>query len=49
MCIRDRHDAIVGAIEAGDAAAAHDALKAHISKAFMTRLELESGEVKSTL
>ncbi len=43
------HDAIVGAIEAGDAAAAHDALKAHISKAFMTRLELESGEVKSTL
>ncbi|WP_138935646.1 GntR family transcriptional regulator [Roseovarius arcticus] len=43
------HDAIVGAIEAGDAEAAHDALKAHISKAFMTRLELESGEVKSTL
>ena len=43
------HDAIVRAIEAGDAAAAHDALKAHISKAFMTRLELESGEVKSTL
>lgn len=43
------HDAIVGAIEAGDAVAAHDALKAHISKAFMTRLELESGEVKSTL
>lgn len=43
------HDAIVAAIEAGNAAAAHDALKAHISKAFMTRLELESGEVKSTL
>ncbi|MFX0545248.1 GntR family transcriptional regulator [Roseovarius sp. S1116L3] len=43
------HDAIVSAIEAGDAKTAHDALKAHISKAFVTRLKLESGEVKSTL
>jgi len=43
------HDAIVSAIEAGEARAAHDALKAHISKAFVTRLQLESGEVKSTL
>ena len=43
------HDAIVSAIEAGDSAAAHDALQAHISKAFMTRLKLDSGEVKSTL
>ncbi|MFD0859646.1 GntR family transcriptional regulator [Roseovarius aquimarinus] len=43
------HDAIVSAIEAGEARMAHDALKAHISKAFVTRLRLESGEVKSTL
>lgn len=43
------HDAIITAIEAGEARAAHDTLKAHISKAFVTRLKLESGEVKSTL
>lgn len=43
------HDAIVRAIEAGDCAGAHAALKAHISKAFVTRLKLDSGEVASTL
>jgi DNA-binding GntR family transcriptional regulator len=43
------HDAIVRAIEAGDCAGAHAALKAHISKAFVTRLKLESGEVASTI
>ncbi|RKF16058.1 GntR family transcriptional regulator [Roseovarius spongiae] len=43
------HDAIVRAIEAGDDAAARAALCAHISKAFVTRLKLDSGEVKSTL
>ncbi|MCZ4352155.1 GntR family transcriptional regulator [Roseovarius aestuarii] len=45
----DEHDAIVRAIEAGDCAAAHAALKEHISKAFVTRLKLDSGEVASTL
>ncbi len=39
------HDAIVSAIETRDVAAAGDALKAHISKAFVTRLKLDSGEV----
>ena len=39
------HDAIVSAIEARDSGAAGDALKAHISKAFVTRLKLDSGEV----
>jgi len=43
------HDAIVSAIEARDTDAAHAALKAHISKAFVTRLKLDSGEVESTL
>lgn len=42
------HDAIVTAIESGDARAARETLKAHISKAFVTRLKLESGEVKLT-
>ncbi|MCZ0812817.1 MAG: GntR family transcriptional regulator [Pseudomonadota bacterium] len=41
------HDAIVSAIEARDYAAAGDALKQHISKAFVTRLKLDSGEVDS--
>lgn len=41
------HDAIVSAIEARDAAAAGEALKAHISKAFVTRLKLDSGEVST--
>ncbi|MDW3119144.1 GntR family transcriptional regulator [Roseovarius pacificus] len=41
------HDAIVSAIEARDSAAAGEALKAHISKAFVTRLKLDSGEVNA--
>ena len=32
-----------------DAATATDALRAHISKAFVTRLKLDSGEVDSTI
>jgi DNA-binding GntR family transcriptional regulator len=36
------HDAIVSAIEARDGAAAQAALKDHISKAFVTRLKLDS-------
>ncbi|MGH1367506.1 MAG: GntR family transcriptional regulator [Maritimibacter sp.] len=36
------HDAIVAAIEARDPAGADDALRAHISKAFETRLKLDS-------
>jgi DNA-binding GntR family transcriptional regulator len=36
------HDAIVSAIEAHDEAGAEAALKAHISKAFVTRLRIES-------
>ena len=43
------HDIIVSAIEAQDCEAARDALKSHISKAFVTRLKLDSGEVESTL
>jgi len=38
------HDAIVKAIEAGDADAAHLALKAHISRAFETRLKLDAAK-----
>ncbi len=45
----DEHDAIVSAIASGDSEAARDALRTHISKAFVTRLKLDSGEVKSTL
>jgi len=41
------HDAIVNAIAAHDPAAAAKALKAHISKAFVTRLKLDSGELDS--
>ena len=41
------HDAIVKAIEARDSETAGEALKAHISKAFVTRLKLDSGEVDS--
>lgn len=37
------HEAIVAAIAAGDGAAAQAALSAHISKAFETRLKLDSG------
>lgn len=43
------HDAIVTAIENHDAEAAGKALRAHISKAFVTRLKLDSGEVESTV
>lgn len=43
------HDAIVTAIENRDADAAGDALRAHISKAFVTRLKLDSGELGSVV
>ncbi|MEM7074822.1 MAG: GntR family transcriptional regulator [Pseudomonadota bacterium] len=43
------HDAIVSAIEAHDADAAGEALRAHISKAFVTRLKLDSGEIRSVV
>lgn len=43
------HDAIVTAIEQRDAQAAGAALRAHISKAFITRLKLDSGELGGTL
>lgn len=43
------HDDIVSAIEKRDTAAAGAALRAHISKAFVTRLKLDSGEVASTV
>lgn len=39
----EEHDAIVSALEAKDEAAAQAALKAHISKAFVTRLKLDAG------
>ncbi|MBC7132607.1 MAG: GntR family transcriptional regulator [Roseovarius sp.] len=39
------HAAIVAAIEARDGAAAAQALRSHISNAFVTRLKLDSGEV----
>ena len=41
------HDAIVTAIENHDSEAAGRALRAHISKAFVTRLKLDSGELDS--
>lgn len=41
------HDAIVSAIEARDGNAAFEALRQHISKAFETRLRVDSGEVKT--
>lgn len=40
------HGAIVDAIAARDGDAAHAALKAHISKAFETRLRIEAGELR---
>ncbi|MEO0370716.1 MAG: GntR family transcriptional regulator [Pseudomonadota bacterium] len=43
------HQSIVSAIEAGDVDAASEALRSHISKAFVTRLKLDSGEVESTI
>ena len=43
------HDAIVSAIETRDAPAAAQALRDHISKAFVTRLKLDSGEIRSSV
>ncbi|MGI3211687.1 GntR family transcriptional regulator [Roseovarius tibetensis] len=43
------HGAIVSAIEARDGEAAAKALRDHISKAFVTRLKLDSGEVRTAL
>ncbi len=40
----DEHDAIVEAIARGDGEAADRALREHISRAFETRLKLESGD-----
>ena len=40
------HDAIVRAIEAGEGERAQQALSDHISKAFETRLKLDSGTLK---
>lgn len=40
------HEAIVKAIENGDADSADAALRAHISKAFVTRLKLDAAEVE---
>ncbi len=42
----DEHAEIVRAIAAGDGEAAQAALRAHISKAFETRLKLDAGTVK---
>jgi DNA-binding GntR family transcriptional regulator len=41
------HQRIVEAIEAGDGQAAYEALKAHISQAFETRLRVDAGELRS--
>jgi DNA-binding GntR family transcriptional regulator len=41
------HDALVTAIEARDGAAAYDALRSHISRAFETRLKIDAGEVRT--
>ena len=43
------HDAIVSAIETRDAPSAAQALRDHISKAFVTRLKLDSGEIRSAV
>ncbi len=40
------HDRIVAAIEARDGEAAYAALKAHISKAYETRLRVDAGELR---
>lgn len=40
------HDAIVSAVETGDGDAAQSALRAHISKAFETRLKLDAGAAR---
>ncbi|MFV2053406.1 GntR family transcriptional regulator [Aliiroseovarius sp. YM-037] len=44
----DEHSAIVAAIEAGDGDKADDALKAHISRAFETRLRLDADRVSQS-
>lgn len=41
------HDAIVSAIEARDEAAAGERLRDHISRAFVTRLKLDSGGIST--
>ena len=43
------HDAIVTAIENGQPETAGTALRDHISKAFITRLKLDSGEIDSVV
>ena len=43
----EEHEAIVRAIEAGDGEAADAALREHISRAFMTRLRLDSAKVQA--
>ena len=43
----DEHAAIVAAIEAGDGDAADEALRAHISQAFITRLKLDAEAVEA--
>jgi DNA-binding GntR family transcriptional regulator len=40
------HDRIVAAIEAHDGEAAYQALRAHISKAYETRLRVDAGELR---
>lgn len=42
----EEHDKIVAAIAARDGDAAYGALKAHISKAYETRLRVEAGELR---
>ncbi|PYE80912.1 GntR family transcriptional regulator [Pseudoroseicyclus aestuarii] len=41
------HERIVAAIEEGDAAAAEEALRDHISRAFVTRLKLDAAKVEA--
>ncbi|MEO1640169.1 MAG: GntR family transcriptional regulator [Pseudomonadota bacterium] len=43
----DEHAAIVSAIEAGDGDAADQALREHISKAYVTRLKLDAAAVEA--
>lgn len=45
----NEHQALVDAIAARNPEAAGEALKAHISKAFVTRLKLDSGEVDTVV
>ena len=44
----DEHAAIVEAIERGDGDAADEALREHISKAFITRLKLDAARPERT-